>query len=131
MVNLIKQNILLDNDNRYCSQGLETHTIKGRIQMKQNRAKARDAVLDQHDLRGLQAGSIIDEQKIAEVYRGNTHESRIAAYIKGVADTATIHAMDHAVQEIAARTKTMEPHLGHCMPGTLSRLEYLRSRKRR
>jgi hypothetical protein len=89
-INLIERNILLDNDNRYCSRGLDTFTTKGAIQKNQIRAKARDAVLDQQDLLRRQTGSMIDEQQIADIYRGNTQESRMAAYIKGVSDAATI-----------------------------------------
>jgi hypothetical protein len=88
-LHLIERNILLlENDNRYCSRGLETLTTKGRIQTNQIRAYARDAVLDQQDLLRWQTGSMIDEQKIADIYRGNTQESRMAAYTKGVSDAA-------------------------------------------
>jgi hypothetical protein len=132
---LIELNILLDNDNGYCSRGLETLTTKGRIQKQQIRANARDAVLDQQDLlRWGQAGSIIDEQqKIADIYRGNTQESRMAAYTKGVSDAATIRAMDAAVQEMSAemsaRTKIMEPNLGQDMPREPSHPDDLNSSK--
>jgi hypothetical protein len=37
---------------------------------------------------------MIDEQKIAEVHRGNTQESQMAAYLKGILNAATIRAMD-------------------------------------
>jgi hypothetical protein len=124
-VDLIERNILLDNDNRYCSRGLETLTTKGNIQKNQIRAKARDAVLDQQDLLRWQADSMIDEQKIADIYRGNTQESRMAARIKGVSDAATIRGMD-AVQEIAARTKIMELDLRHeDMPRERSHRDHL------
>jgi hypothetical protein len=117
-VNLIERNILLlDNDNQYCSRGLEALTSKGRIQTKQIRANARDAVLHQQDLLRWQAGSMVDGQKIADIYRGNTQESRIAAYIKGVSDAATIRTMnDAAVPEMSVRTKIMERSLGQDMP---------------
>ncbi len=127
-VNLIERNILLDNDNRYCSRGLETFTTKGTIQKNQIRAKARDAVLDQQDLLRWQADSMIDEQKIADIYRGNTQESRMAARIKGVSDAATIRGMD-AVQEIAARTKIMEPDWRHDMPRERTHRDHLSSPK--
>jgi hypothetical protein len=125
-VNLIERNILLDNDNEYCSRGLEALTTKGRIQKNQIRAKARDAVLDQQNVLRWLAGSMTDEQRIAEVYRGNTQESRIAAYIKGVSDAATIHAMD-VVQEMAASTKIIKPKLGHYMRRARSPPDHLRS----
>jgi hypothetical protein len=127
-VNLIERNILLDNNNRYCSRGLETFTTKGAIQKNQIRAKARDAVLDQQDLLQLQAGSMIDEQRIADIYHENTQESRMSAYIKGVSDAATIRAMD-AVQEIAAMTKIIEPKLGHDIPRERSQPDHLSSPK--
>jgi hypothetical protein len=126
-VQLIERKIILDNG--YCSRGLETLTTKGRIQKKQIRARARDAVLDKQVFLQWQAGSMImlDEQRIADVYRGITRESRIAAYIKGVSDAATIRAMD-VVQQMAARTKIMEPQLGHYMSRALSPQDHLRSR---
>jgi hypothetical protein len=127
-INLIEQNILLDNDNRYCSRGLETFTTKGTIQKNQIRAKARDAVLDQQDVLRWQTESMIDEHKIAEVYRGSTQESQMAAYTKGVSDAATIRAMD-AVQEIATRTKIIESTLGHDMPLERSQPDHLSSPK--
>jgi hypothetical protein len=114
-VNLIERNMLLDNDNRYCSRGLETFTTKGTIQKTQIRNKACDAVLDQQDVLRWQAGSMIDEQKIAEAYRGNTQECQKEAYMKGVSDAATVRAME-VKEEIAARTKIMEPHLDHDKP---------------
>jgi hypothetical protein len=52
----------------------------------------------------------------------------MAAYIKGVSDAATIRAMD-AEEEIAARTKIMEPHLGHDKPRKRSHRDHLSSLK--
>ena len=72
------------DENQHCARGLENRSPRLWAQKKQERAAARNAVLDEQDYQRLHGAN--DVVRLSQVYQERTYQSRLSAIMMGTSD---------------------------------------------